>query len=337
MGSLLARVDRWQRMHAVVAFPLAVVRKFSDDNAGSLAALLSYYAFVATFPLLLVFVTVVELVLRDHPALQARLVDSALAEFPVIGDQLRSNLSTIHGTGPTLVLGLLVAFIGARGVAATFQRVCNTLWGVAYVDRPGFARGALRTLLILVLLFVGAVSGAGVVTLVGAVSLGPLTQVATVAASLVVTAALFLAVFRVATSSLVATRDLVRGAVASAVVWQLLLAVGTILVSRQLRHASALYGTFGVVLGLLAWFVLQATVTLYAIEADVVRARRLWPRGLRPPRTAADEAALRVYAHRQRRDENQEIGVASTTSAGLEVAYPPVAHRRHLVGLDHTT
>jgi uncharacterized BrkB/YihY/UPF0761 family membrane protein len=47
-----------------------------------------------------------------------------------------------------------------------------------------------------------------------------------------------------------------------------------------LRHASELYGTFGLVLGLLGWFHLQAQLTLYAVEADVVRARKLWPRSL---------------------------------------------------------
>lgn len=58
--------------------------------------------------------------------------------------------------------------------------------------------------------------------------------------------------------------------------------------AHWLRHASELYGTFGLVLGLLAWFHLQAQLTLYAVEADVVRARKLWPRSLfsAPPDSA---------------------------------------------------
>jgi uncharacterized BrkB/YihY/UPF0761 family membrane protein len=51
-------------------------------------------------------------------------------------------------------------------------------------------------------------------------------------------------------------------------------------VSHQLQRASSLYGVFGVVLGLLAWLYLQAEVTLYAAEVDVVRVRRLWPRAI---------------------------------------------------------
>jgi hypothetical protein len=56
-------------------------------------------------------------------------------------------------------------------------------------------------------------------------------------------------------------------------------------VTHQLHRASALYGTFGVVLGLLGWLYLQATVTLYCAEVDVVLARHHWPRSLRGPGT----------------------------------------------------
>jgi uncharacterized BrkB/YihY/UPF0761 family membrane protein len=65
-------------------------------------------------------------------------------------------------------------------------------------------------------------------------------------------------------------------------VWQVLQIVGGYVVSHQLHRASSLYGVFGVVLGLLAWLYLQAEVTLYAAEVDVVLVRRLWPRSLKP-------------------------------------------------------
>lgn len=309
MGSLVGDVDGWQRRHRIVGFPVAVIRKFVEDAGGSQAALLSYYAFVATFPLLLVLVTVVEIVLRDNPTLQDRVLDSAVSEFPVVGEQLRDNIASLGGSSITIVLGLLVALIGARGVAITFQRVCNKLWGVPFVERPSIAQTALRTVSILALLGLGALSGALVVTFTSAVSLGRATQLASLALSFGLTAAMFVAVFRVATSHQVATRDLVRGALASAVVWQALLTVGAVLVGQQLRNASALYGAFGVVLGLLFIFVVQATATVLAIEVDVVRAKRLWPRSLTGSLTQADEAALADYVQRQRRNAAQAIHI----------------------------
>jgi membrane protein len=76
-------------------------------------------------------------------------------------------------------------------------------------------------------------------------------------------------------------RDLWIGAAIAAFVWQVLQLVSGYVVSHQLSHASSLYGTFGVVLGLLAWLYLQAEVTLYAAEIDVVLVRGLWPRSIK--------------------------------------------------------
>jgi membrane protein len=83
-GSLVRRFDEYQQRHAWLAFPVAVLRKYDDDQAGSLAALLAYYAFVAIFPFLLILVTVLGWLLRDDPELQQRVLDSAVIDFPVI-------------------------------------------------------------------------------------------------------------------------------------------------------------------------------------------------------------------------------------------------------------
>jgi hypothetical protein len=52
------RVDRFQRRHPGVGFPLAVLYKFGDDDGHFLAALIAYYGFLALFPLLLLLTTV---------------------------------------------------------------------------------------------------------------------------------------------------------------------------------------------------------------------------------------------------------------------------------------
>jgi hypothetical protein len=90
-----------------------------------------------------------------------------------------------------------------------------------------------------------------------------------------------------------------------------LLILAGYVVAHQLRHAQAVAGLFGVVLGLLAWLALQATVIVYAIETDVVRVKHLWPRSIiQPPLTKADEAyytdALRAEAQRP----EQQIDIA---------------------------
>src|ERR1700753_3193091 len=80
--------DRFQRRHVWLGFPLAVVYKFFDDYGTYLAAIITYYAFVSLFPLLLIASTVLSVVLRGDPNLQKELLTSALHSFPVIGTEL---------------------------------------------------------------------------------------------------------------------------------------------------------------------------------------------------------------------------------------------------------
>src|ERR1700689_1857219 len=129
---LLHAVDERQQRWPWLAFPIATWKKFGDDQAGNLAALIAYYAFASIFPLLLVLVTVVDITLRDHPALQQRVLTSALSQYPVIGDQLRSNVHSLRATGLALIIGRGGTFLGARGVASATQNALNSAWQVPF-------------------------------------------------------------------------------------------------------------------------------------------------------------------------------------------------------------
>ena len=87
---VIARLDRYQRRHRWVGLPLAVLYKYVDDQGGYLAALITYYGFLSVFPLLLLLSSVLGFVLQEHPHLQQQILESALAQFPVIGQELGS-------------------------------------------------------------------------------------------------------------------------------------------------------------------------------------------------------------------------------------------------------
>lgn len=123
-GNLLGRVDRWQREHAPTAFPVAVWKKFGDDNGGKLAAQLTYYGFLSLFPLLLVTVTILGYVLDGRPDLQESIMDSAVAQFPIIGDQLNQNVASLEGNVWGLVIGVGTALWGGLGVT----QAARTSW-----------------------------------------------------------------------------------------------------------------------------------------------------------------------------------------------------------------
>ena len=89
--SIIRRVDAFQRRHPKTGYPLAVLYKFFDDQGGYLAALIAYYAVVSLFPLLMLSTTILGIVLQGDPALQERIMDSALQQIPVIGSQLKET------------------------------------------------------------------------------------------------------------------------------------------------------------------------------------------------------------------------------------------------------
>ena len=67
--------DRFQQKRKWLAIPMAVVKKFGDDQGGSLAALVAYYAFFSIFPILLVFTTILGFVLQGDSTTRQSVVD----------------------------------------------------------------------------------------------------------------------------------------------------------------------------------------------------------------------------------------------------------------------
>lgn len=288
----LVRLDVYQQEHPHLAFPVAVMKRFGDDKAGKLGALMAYYGFFSLFPLLLVFVTVLSWVLTDAE-LRQQVVDSALAYFPIVGDQIRDNVGTLHGSGVVLAFGLVGALWGGMAVMQAAQDAMNEVWEVPAKERPNLLKARLRSLAMLVVLGLGIV-GSTVLTGAAAGWAGgslPLQTLA-FAVGLLVNLGLFLAAYRVLTVRDVSLGDLLPGAALAAVATVILQSLGGYLIGNQLRNAGATYRDLAFVIVLLSWMSLQAQVTLFGAEINVVRARRLWPRSLlHDPLTRPDRSA----------------------------------------------
>lgn len=309
LDRVMDRVDDVQRSRAWTGFAFGVIKKFGDDQAGSLAALVAYYGFFSIFPLLLVLVTTLGFVLSGNEGARERLVDSALAQFPVIGPELGENVGAIEGSGLALGIGLGGALWAGLGAMNAAQQAMNSVWDVPLKARPNFLLKRVRALAMLVVLGGGIVAStvlANVTAFGGAPSV--LGRVAVVAVTAAVNAGIFLLAYRVLTDLDLAWRELVPGALVAGLAWTVLQLVGGWFVTRQLSGASHTYGVFGVVIGLLSWLYLVAQVSLFAAEINVVRARRLWPRSLTGRHlTEADERALQGYAKVEERLPRQQV------------------------------
>jgi YihY family inner membrane protein len=304
---IVRALDRFQRTHRGPAFAFAVIKKFGDDQAGALAALIAYYTFFALFPLLLVLSTVLGFALHAHPALHDRLLGSALVNFPVIGPSLKQG--TLRGSGIGLVVGFVGLLWAGIGAMRASENAMNTVWNVPRRLRPGFFPSIGRAVLALGVLGGGLVLAtalSGVFTWSG--SIGPLGRAAGLAGSIVVDTLIFLFAFHVLTRLDLAWSELLPGSILAGVAWGLLQALGSYYIGHALKGASETYGTFGLVIVLLSWLYLQAQVALYAAEVNVVRKRHLWPRGiLNDDLTEADVRSLEDYARTEERLPNERV------------------------------
>jgi membrane protein len=307
------RADDFQRRHRWAGLPLAVLYKFVDDQGAYLTALITYYAFLSLFPLLLVAATVLGFFLQGDPALQQSILNSALKQFPIVGQKLQTDAAHYQGSGTGLAVGLLVALYGGMGIAQATQNAMNQAYAVPRNERPNPVKARLRSLGLLLTLGLGVLLVTGVSAfssvLRGWLQYG--TYVLSTAAYLLV----LVIAFRVLTARPVSVREVLPGAVTTAVSWQMIQVLGAYYVQHQLNGANQVYGVFATVLGLIGLIYLQALVLVLAVEMNVVLRRHLYPRSLLTPftdavnLTAADERAYTSYAQAQRHKGFETVDV----------------------------
>ena len=311
--SVVDRFDRFQRRHPVLGFPLGVLYKFFDDFGGYLAALITYYAFVSLFPLLLLLATILSIVLRNRPDLQQEIIDSALSQFPVVGEHL-GNPTALSGGPGGVVVGILVSVYGGLGVGNAVQYALNTVWTIPRNSRPNPITARGRSLVI-VLTAGLAIVGTTTLSTLAALNVGWFGPALSLVITLLANTLILLGVFRWAVSRSMPWRWHLPGALLAAVLWQLIQTFGVVYIGRVVKESSVTNGVVGFVLGLLAFGYLVSVAFVLSAEVNVVAARRLCPRALLTPftdavdLTDADRAAYAAQARSMRTKGFETIDV----------------------------
>jgi len=304
----LRALDHRQQETPGVRFIAAVVKKFSDDQGAQLAALLSYYGFVSLFPLLLVFVTILGFVLQNDPSAQQKILNGTLGQFPLISDQLK--LQSIKGSTVALVVGVVGALLAGMGFTGVSQMAFNRIWSVPFKHRPDFLRTRMRGLMLLAILGTISIISTVAAGFVGTSNHAASAVAAGVVVSMVANLALFMAAFKLLTAKDLSWRTLLPGVVTASILWELLHILGGYYINHTLKRTGPLYGTFALVLGLLAWLYLGGQLTIFSAEINAVKDRRLWPRSFfGEPLLDADRRALTHAAEVEERlhEENVEV------------------------------
>ena len=287
--SVVSRLDGFQRRHPVVSYPLAVVYKFFEDQGPYLAALVAYYGLLSLVPLLLLLSTVLGYVLAGNPGAQQAVLDSAVTQIPVLGQEV-GDPGSLGGGGAGLAIGIAGALYGSLGVGLAVQNATNIAWGVPRNERPNPFKARLRSLLLMVTagLFVVGTTVLNVVLADVFVDDGVLRWASRLGYT-VLAAVGFTMAFWLAVAHRPPITTVLPGALTMAVLWQFLQRFGQGLVNLVSERASVSNQVFTAVLGLIAFLFITSCVVVLCVEADVVRVRRLYPRALLTPFTDAVE------------------------------------------------
>ncbi len=306
-----------------MAFLLGVVKKFGDDRAGRLAALVAYYGFFSLFPLLLVAVTIVGYVFGDRSAAQIK--NSAVGQIPVVGDQIGSQVGGLAGSVTALVIGTATALWAGLGCMQAAQDAMNELWDVPRAEQPSFVAKRLRSLAMLGIIGLALAAGATgsqLVTIQPGLNGG--ARVGAIAGTVTLNCVVYVVAFKLLAARSAPWSCLVPGAVVAGLGYTGLQIAGHWYVQRAIAGAEDTYGTFAVVIGLLTWLYLLAQLSIFAAEINVVLDRRLWPRGLRADRpTAADVEVIEAAAAAMRIRSGTTVSVSVAGASSEGGPHPP--------------
>jgi uncharacterized BrkB/YihY/UPF0761 family membrane protein len=324
----IGAVDRWQRRVPWAGVPYAVMKKFGDDNANLVVVALAWYGFTAIFPLLLVVVTMLGFI--GAQSIGSGIIRT-LHEFPVIGTSFNpSSPSSLHGSTLGLIVGLIGLVYGAQGVTQTAQQAMATVWHIPQTQLTGFLPRLGRSLAGLVTIGGAFIVNAFVTSYATGGTTSYAIRVPVLAGLLIINVALYFATFTLLTAKVIGPRGLLPGAILGAVAFTALITVGTGLMTHQLKNASATYGAFGSVIGIVTLLLLLAKLSMYASELNPVLARRLYPRALplggEP--TDADRRVLASIAHAEQRRDDQVIGVGFGEDAADQAASDAIQQSR---------
>lgn len=276
----ILKLDAFQRRHKPAAFIFAVIKKYGEDDAGYKAALLTYYAFLSLFPLLLILTTITGFIAQNYPQATHEIVKGATDYFPVLGTQLADHVNGLRSTGLALAVGLLFSLYGARGVTEALQHGVQHIWGVRRSERPGFPKSTFNSLKIIVVGGTGFILAAVSVGVASSAGHGLGFTVLAAGLNCVLLFCLFTFLINACLPDKVSFKQTRLGAITAAVGLVALQAIGGYVLSHEMKNLDALYSYFALSLGLLFWIYLQAQIIFYAVEIAAVSDKKYWPRSL---------------------------------------------------------
>lgn len=264
-------------------------REFSDDECMMMASSLAYYTIFSLPPLLVIVITVAGWIWGVQPVQEA--IDKQVES--VVGAQGKDQIHAMvekandpkRGTIATIV-GVVILLFGATGVVAQLQFALNRVWEV----EPDPEQGGIKRFVMKRILSLGMILGLAFLLLVSlalttALSAGvgavmallpneaspTVLMVVNGVVSFVVFALLFAAMFKWLPDVKIAWKDVLFGAIVTAVLFM----VGKFLIGLYIgRMDPGAYGAAGSLVLILVWVYYSGLILFFGAELTEVWARR---------------------------------------------------------------
>jgi uncharacterized BrkB/YihY/UPF0761 family membrane protein len=267
------RVVELRKRHVAIDVFVDTLDGWRRHISGRNASVLAFFGFLSIFPLLLAATTILGFVLEGNKDLQQRIIDGALADIPVLGQQLEADPTSLTGNWLALIIGLGAALWSATKAFVALQGAQDDIWEVGVDHRDAMPKQRGKALL--GLLFIGAAQlGSVMITaLVNAAGLPEVGRAALLAATVAINISVVAAMFRYLTAATASWRDIWPGAMIAGLLYSVLQYFGTGIVRQITSNAGDTYGQFAVVLGLVTWLSLLSVAALMSTEFNAALVR----------------------------------------------------------------
>jgi membrane protein len=264
-------------------FVVDVVRRFGHDAGSFLAAMISYYALFSIFPLLLLAISAAGFALAYTDGTED-VLNYAAAVIPQFSEIVRTNVEAIARDRTSIgVIGLLALLWAGTYVSEAIEYALNQVWKVPvgrhFILSKIFSIAGV--IAIIIVLLATSLLSAGYqafqaywLSVFEATPPLAALRAASVLLGMGVTFGALLIIYKVVPNLKLGFRDVWVGAVFSTVAWELAKRLFVVYTSRAARF-EAVYGSVGVIIGLLVWLYISAIILIFGAEINAaLKARR---------------------------------------------------------------
>ena len=274
------RLERARSRYGVVDIVVRVFKRFSETDGGSYSAALTYYAFLSIFPLMIVGMAVLGFVTEGDQQLQNDLFNRAKEAFPMLKDALSPEgfKAIERGRQELAVTGVLLALYSGSGAIVALEHALNKVHRID--NEPKFVEKRLRSLKWLAVLGLAALTSVAIsafATWTGEQVTGlPGGALATLIRFLaaLVSVGVFATAYKFLPAKDVSWADVLPGALAAALVFEVLKYLGNLVIASGQESRNATFGAFAAAATLLIVSFLSARITLLSAEVNAVLAER---------------------------------------------------------------